>query len=117
MKLIKFLMVLIIITGLPIMFSAEARATTGADIYYEESSGGGVWTYTYTFENTSTAGESLYKVFLDFGEPLTATGSALPNNWVGTVWEGTHTTYFLSTMSIRSEERRVGKGCKSRWSP
>ena len=99
MKLIKFFMVLIAITGLSIMLTAEARATTGADIYYEESSEGGLWTYNYTFENTSNAGESLYKVFLDFGEPLTATGSDLPNNWVG-IWEGTYTTYFLGAMSV-----------------
>ena len=99
MKLIKFFMVLIAITGLSIMFSAEARATTNANIYYDVSGGDGLWTYNFTFENTSTAGESLYKVFLDFDEPLTATGSDLPSDWVG-IWEGTYTTYFLGAMSV-----------------
>ena len=104
MKLARFLMVLIFIAGLSVMFSAEARADTGANIVYQEMDlGGGLWQYDYTFYNTSDS-ESLYKVFLDFDSPVTVTGSSLPYGWVGVVWDGTYTTTFMDTMSIYSSE-------------
>ncbi len=108
MKLIKFFMALIIIMGLS-MFSAEAPAATGADargadiLYQETDLGEGLWQYDYTFYNTSDIGISLYKVFLDFDKLVTVTGAPLPSDWVGTVWEGTNITYFLSTMSVNQD--------------
>ena len=33
------------------------------------------------------------------------------------VWLGIVTTWLVVVMAIRSEERRVGKECRSRWSP
>ena len=103
MKLIKFLMALIIIAGFSIIYSAEARATTGADIGYIESNSGGVWQYDFTFGNTSTS-EDMYSVFLflDVSDPITVTGSALPDYWFGTVWEGENTTTYLNAMSTDS---------------
>ena len=58
------------------------------------------------------------------GQPFTVSGNGLvsgetvlanPNNpaeWIShaVLWEGTNT-------KVRSEERRVGKECRSRWSP
>ena len=105
MKLIKFFMVLIAITGLSIMVSAEARAVTStasADIWYNEENSGGVWQYDFTFSNTSS--EYLYGVFLflNVSEPITVTGGSLPDYWFGTVWEGENTTTYLDAMSINS---------------
>ena len=36
---------------------------------------------------------------------------------VGTVQEGSSAQFLLATTNVRSEERRVGKECRSRWSP
>ncbi len=72
-----------------LMISSIALADPSASILYLETDlGGGLWQYDYTFYNTSTASEYLYKVYLDFGQELTATGDPLPTGWVGTVWEG-----------------------------
>ncbi len=71
------------------MISSIVFADPSASILYLETDlGSGLWQYDYTFNNTSTAGEYLYKVYLDFGQELTATGSPLPSGWYGTVWEG-----------------------------
>ena len=104
MKLIKFFMVLITITGLSIMVSAEAPAATGADIVYQETNteGGGWWEYDFTFSNTSTNSESLYNIFLDFNEPVTVTGSSLGDGWIGIVWWGTNERTYMDTMSQSS---------------
>src|SRR5690554_7286296 len=40
------------------------------------------------------------------GNPLESTG------WIGVYWQ-----YYLPFVCRRSEERRVGKECRSRWSP
>jgi hypothetical protein len=86
-----------------LMISTMALASPSASILYNESDlGGGLWQYDYTFNNTSTAGEYLYKVYLDFGQELTATGSPLPSGWFGTMWEGENTTTYLDTMTIDS---------------
>ena len=99
MKLIKSFMVVVIIIGLT-MFAAGASADTGTSILYQETPlEGGLWEYSYTFGNTSTNGESLYKIFLGFGETLNVVGSPLPSDWVG-LWEGSYATSFLDAMSV-----------------
>ena len=101
MKLIKAFMVVVIITGLS-LFASGASAVTGANILYQETAlEGGLWEYSYTFENTSTE-ESLYKVFLGFGETRSVTGSPLPSDWVG-LWEGDYSISFLATMSLNPD--------------
>ena len=105
MKLIKIFMVLITIMGLSIMFSAEAPAATGAEIVYmEKDLGEGLWQYDFTFSNNTSSTSDLYGValFMDVSEPITVTGSPLPDYWFGTVWEGQNTTTYLDTMSINS---------------
>jgi hypothetical protein len=103
MKLKNLLIISIVVVGL-FMFSVSAFASPGANIMYLETDlGGGLWQYNYTFYNTSTEGEYLYKVFLNFSQSATVTGLPLPDGWVGTVWEGgPYTTTYLDTMSINS---------------
>ncbi|MBI5100001.1 MAG: PEP-CTERM sorting domain-containing protein [Nitrospirae bacterium] len=84
------------------LISTMALASPGASILYNETDLGGLWQYDYTFNNTSDAGEYLYKVYLDFGQELTATGSTLPDGWYGTVWEGENITAYLDAMTIDS---------------
>ncbi len=87
MKL-KNLLTTIVVASL-LMISSMAFASPNASILYLETDlGGGLWQYDYTFNNTSSNNEYLYKVYLDFGQELTATGSPLPTGWYGTVWEG-----------------------------
>jgi hypothetical protein len=38
---------------------------------------------------------------LDFDQPVTTNGSALPTAWWGAVWEGDNTTSFMSAMSTK----------------
>ncbi len=89
MKQRKLLVTTIIMLSMLFIFSSPALATPNASILYLETDlSGGLWQYDYTFYNTSTADEYLYKVYLDFSQELTATGSPLPTGWYGTVWEG-----------------------------
>src|SRR5258708_11531517 len=46
----------------------------------------------------------------EFGENLTTEGIELNDALVGEQWQ-------IGTTVLRSEERRVGKECRSRWSP
>ena len=84
------------------MFVSMSFASPSASILYNETNlGGGSYQYDYIFNNTSTSGESLYKVFFYFNNVLsTTTGSPLPGGWVGTVWTGTHTNTFVNTMTF-----------------
>ncbi len=85
----KKLLASVILAVSLLMISSMALASPSASILYLETDlGGSLWQYDYTFYNTSTADEYLYKVYLDFGQELTATGSPLPTGWYGTVWEG-----------------------------
>src|SRR2546430_12031408 len=59
-------------------------------------------THTATFTSTSAASGT-----------ITLSGSSV----VGIVWKSGAPSYTLSDTSGRSEERRVGKECRSRWSP
>ncbi len=100
MKLTRLLITTLVIVGL-FMMSSMAFASPSASLLYNETAlGGGLWQYDYTFNNTSNAGEYLYKIFLDFGQAYTATGSLLPTGWFGTVWEGTNSTASLDAMTI-----------------
>jgi hypothetical protein len=103
MKLKNILIVSIIAASL-LMISTIALATPSASILYYETylEDEGLWQYNYMFYNTSDAGEYLYKVFLNFDQSATVTGSPLPTGWVGTVWEGRNTTLYLDAMSIDS---------------
>jgi hypothetical protein len=67
---------------------------------FQETKVGNGLQYDYTINNTSDSGEYLYMFLLDFGQTVTAQGSALPTAWFGVVWEGTHATTFLDAMSI-----------------
>jgi hypothetical protein len=99
----KLLVVATVFVVSMFMISAMALASPSASILYNETDlGGGLWQYDYTFNNTSTASEYLYKVYLDFGQELTATGSPLPSGWFGTMWEGTNPTTYLDAMTIDS---------------
>src|SRR2546425_10295308 len=82
-------------------------------------------------------GENLWKRFLPkyleaLGAPVTAIGlfgSAqdlldgvyqYPGGWIGDRWGRRRALLLfvmLATIGYRSEERRVGKECRSRWSP
>ncbi|GBE03199.1 hypothetical protein BMS3Abin09_00110 [bacterium BMS3Abin09] len=104
MKPVKLLMLLIIIAGLSVI-STQAPASTGASLLYQENDlGGGLWEYDYTFYNTSDAGESLYKVFFFFDDPVTVIGEPLPSGWAGTVWDGTYTTTYIDAMSLNPSD-------------
>ncbi len=108
MKLIKSFMVVVVITGLS-MFASGAWAATGASILYQETDlGGGLWEYSYTFENTSSLDESMYKVFLGFGETSNVSGSPLPSDWIG-IWAGDFATSYLVTMSL-NPDTYIGAG-------
>lgn len=99
MKVKKFLVTALVAVSLFVM-SSMAFASPSANLLYNETDlGGGVWQYDYAFHNTSSAGEYLYKVFLDFGGSYLANGSLLPAGWFGTVWEGANTTSSLDAMT------------------
>ncbi len=102
MKIKKPLMLLIVLASL-IIFADMPLAAPSASIMYQETAlSGGSWQYNYTFNNTSVTGEYLYKVFLDFNQIATVTGSPLPTGWFGTVWDGSHTTTYLDAMGTNS---------------
>lgn len=102
MKPKNFLMT--IVAASLLMVSSISLADPSASILYLETNlGGGLWQYDYTFNNTSSNNEYLYKVYLDFGQELTATGDPLPTGWYGTVWEGENTNATsLDAMTIDS---------------
>ncbi|MBI5055540.1 MAG: hypothetical protein HZB61_02840 [Nitrospirae bacterium] len=62
--------------------SSMAFAGTGANLWYNETDlGSGLWQYDYTFQNTSTAGESLFAVDLWFTQMTDVTDLQLPSGW------------------------------------
>lgn len=99
MRVKKLLVTALVAVSLFVMSSMAFAAPSANLLYNEVDLGGGVWQYDYTVHNTSSAGEYLYKVFLDFGQEYIVNGSVLPSGWFGTVWEGTNSTSFLDTMS------------------
>ena len=63
---------------------------------------------------------ALTEVLLEGGSTLTYTDLGVDANKVVTRWNEGDLTWTLDaegTLTIRSEERRVGKECRSRWSP
>ncbi|MBI4710604.1 MAG: hypothetical protein HY759_05840 [Nitrospirae bacterium] len=91
--------------------SVGAYAVSSADIIYLETDlGAGLWQYDYTFYNTSTAGEYLYSVFLDFDHMAGVTRAPLPTNWAGIVWEGINTTPTLDTFSLSNASDIAANG-------
>src|SRR5579871_1728575 len=53
----------------------------------------------------------------DLPAGITINSIVLDQTQIGVVYLGTDAGVFVSTMLLRSEERRVGKECRSRWSP
>jgi hypothetical protein len=100
MRLKRLLITALVIVCMFVMSSMSFAAPSANLLYLETNLGSGLWQYDYTFNNTSNAGEYLYKVYLDFGQEFTATGSPLPTGWTGTVWEGTNNTTYLDAMTI-----------------
>ncbi|RJQ14654.1 MAG: hypothetical protein C4560_11810 [Nitrospiraceae bacterium] len=99
MKLRKLVITATVLVS--VMLSAIAYASPSASILYNEQDlGNGSYQYDYIFNNTSTTGESLFKVFFYFDQLSETTGSPLPTGWVGTVWTGTNTNTFLNTMAL-----------------
>jgi hypothetical protein len=104
MKLKNLLMTTVVLACM-LMFVSTAFASPSASILYNETNlGSGSYQYDYIFNNTSTAGESLYKVRFYFDILSTTTGSPLPDGWFGTVWTGTNTNTFVNTMSINQND-------------
>jgi len=102
MKLRRLLTAAVLLVTV-LVFSGMALASPSASILYNETDlGNGSYQYDYMFNNTSTDGESLYKVFFYFDLLSTTSGSPLPTGWVGTVWNGTETSAFLDTMALNS---------------
>lgn len=84
----KMLLAAVFAVSMFLFTSASALAVSSADILYQETAmGGDLWQYDYIFYNTSTAGENLFSVWLDFDHMAEVTGSPLPTGWFGTVWE------------------------------
>lgn len=80
-----------------IAFSSTAFASTGASLwYYETDLGSGLWQYDYTFQNMSTAGESLFTVNLFFTQMADVTNLQLPSGWASAA---PSTTDLLDTFS------------------
>ncbi|MBI5195186.1 MAG: hypothetical protein HZA10_02570 [Nitrospirae bacterium] len=97
----KVLLTAVFAVSMFLFSSVGAFAVSSADILYLETNlGNGLWQYNYTFYNTSTAGEYLYSVFLDFDHTAGVIGSPLPTDWAGIIWEGTNTTPTLDTFSL-----------------
>lgn len=97
----KMLLMAVLAVSMFLFSSVGAFATSSADILYLETDlGNGMWQYDYTFGNTSTAGEYLYSVFLDLDHTAGVTGSPLPADWAGIVWEGSNNTPTLDTFSL-----------------
>lgn len=110
MKLKHLLVAAAVMAGV-LAFSVIAFASPSASIMYSETNlGGGSYKYDYFFNNTSTAGESLYKVFFYFDVMSTTTGAPLPGGWYGTVWGGTNTNTFLNTMAINPNQYIAANG-------
>ncbi len=95
--------ILITITLVLFIFctSFTASAASGTNILYKESDlGEGWWQYDYVIENTSTNGEYLYEVYLDF-EEADVYGFQLQSGWDYSVWEGwNYQATYLNTYSI-----------------
>jgi hypothetical protein len=93
-----------IVLAVLFMFAPATFATSSAElIYFETMISADLWQYDYTFNNTSDAGESLFKIFLDFTPDERSTeGFGLPAGWIGIPWEGTKSTTFLATQSLNS---------------
>ncbi len=71
------------------VFSAMALASPGASILYQETDlGTGLWQYDYTFNNTSTADESLYSVYLFY--PAGDSDRLVASNGMGWYFMGWH---------------------------
>ena len=105
----KFLISAVLIVSM-FVFSSMALAAPSASInYYGETAlGGGWWQYDYRVDNTSTAGESFYSMFLDFSAEAEEVGLALPSGWDGTVWMGANTTSYLDTYSTPGNDLAAG---------
>ncbi|MBI5409587.1 MAG: hypothetical protein HZA14_09510 [Nitrospirae bacterium] len=81
MKTIRVLTALFFVVSI-LMLSSAAFADAGASIwYYETDLKDGWWRYDFTFSNTSTAGEYLYLVTLDFVQETAFAGLAMPEGW------------------------------------
>ena len=82
-----------------------------------------------TEEKSSHSAEGLYKFFIYFVLILLAVTIIVPVAWVfmasikqnaefyGNPWALPAGFYWQNFVNARSEERRVGKECRSRWSP
>ncbi|MBI5740843.1 MAG: hypothetical protein HZA16_08980 [Nitrospirae bacterium] len=100
MKLGKVLTMMVFLACL-LMFCGTALASPSASVLYNEIDlENGSYQYDFIFNNTSTQGESLYKVFFYFDQLSMTTGMPLPTGWVGTVWNGPVTNTFINTMAL-----------------
>lgn len=103
MKNFFYVLVFYLFAANLLLNSSAVLASVGANIIYQETdSGDGTYRYDYVFYNTSTAGESLYAVYLYFDQEATITGLPLPDGWDGIIWEGTNMTDWLETFSMDS---------------
>jgi hypothetical protein len=100
MKTKKFLITLIVL-ALFIMTSSIALAASAEMLYVEKDLGGGSWQYDYTFFNTSTTGENLYRVSLDLGGLYSISDPTLPDGWSG-FWGFTSEATYLEAHALNS---------------
>ena len=95
----KFLITAVLIMSM-FVFSSMALAAPSASIWYTESdAGGGWWQYDYQVDNTSSASEYFYSMYLDFSSEVDEVGLALPTGWDGVVWMGSNTTTSVDAYS------------------
>src|SRR5574343_1409677 len=92
--------------GLGAMFVRSARTINSGDLplfkHYAVNADGVKFTYTRIFDKESVLIEVPYKPIISVGKEVSR-------------WRTI--TKLVPAFEIRSEERRVGKECRSRWSP
>ncbi|MBI4847073.1 MAG: hypothetical protein HY808_00645 [Nitrospirae bacterium] len=117
MKLQTSLILIIIVMTLFVSATLSMAAQRASILYQETNLGEGLWQYDYTFNNTSTSGDYLYKLYFDFSQMATVTPVSNPTGWMSPVlWGGTITTPFINVMSTNQNNRIAPKSSLSGFS-